>query len=98
MLTWNYSFEAPPPVEDAYSALARSYAAWREWSDRCTYDGEYRDEVMRSLITLKAMTHETTGAHRGGADHVAAGGPRRRTQLGLPLLLAARLRAARSPR
>ena len=62
VLTWNYSFEKAPPVEDADSALARSSAAWREWSDRCTYDGEYRDEVLRSLITLKAMTHEKTGA------------------------------------
>ena len=54
--------EGGPPVEDADSALARTDAAWREWSDRCTYDGEYRDDVLRSLITLKAMTNEVTGA------------------------------------
>jgi GH15 family glucan-1,4-alpha-glucosidase len=62
VLTWNYSFEKAPPVEDADSALARCSAGWREWSDRCTYDGDYRDEVLRSLITLKALTHEKTGA------------------------------------
>jgi GH15 family glucan-1,4-alpha-glucosidase len=62
VLSWNYSFESAPPVEDADSALARTEAAWREWSDRCTYDGAYRDQVVRSLITLKALTHEKTGA------------------------------------
>ena len=61
VLSWNHSFEAMPPVEDTYSALARTEAWWKEWSGRSTYDGEYREEVMRSLITLKAMTHETTG-------------------------------------
>jgi GH15 family glucan-1,4-alpha-glucosidase len=61
VLSWNYSFEAAPHVEDAYSALARTEAAWREWSGRSTYEGAYRDAVMRSLITLKAMTNETTG-------------------------------------
>ena len=49
-------------VEDAESALARTEAWWREWSARCTYEGPYRDEVMTSLIALKAMTVEDTGA------------------------------------
>jgi GH15 family glucan-1,4-alpha-glucosidase len=51
-----------PPVEDADSALARTDAWWREWSARSTYEGPYRDEVLTSLIALKAMTSETTGA------------------------------------
>ena len=62
VLSWHLSFEEAPTVEDAHSALARTEAAWREWSDRSTYDGAYRDAVQRSLITLKAMTHEVTGA------------------------------------
>ncbi|PWU24101.1 MAG: glucoamylase, partial [Candidatus Rokuibacteriota bacterium] len=62
VLSWNFSFEDASPVEDADSALARTEVAWREWSDRCTYDGEYREHVVRSLITLKALTHEKTGA------------------------------------
>lgn len=61
-LTWHLSYEPTPPVEDADSALARTEAWWREWSGRCQYDGEYRDEVLTSLIALKAMTFETTGA------------------------------------
>src|ERR671910_769244 len=42
--------------------LARTEAWWREWSGRCAYRGPYRDEVLSSLIVLKAMTFETTGA------------------------------------
>jgi GH15 family glucan-1,4-alpha-glucosidase len=61
-LTWHPSYEDAPSVEDADSALARTEAWWREWSGRCQYDGAYRDEVVTSLIALKAMTSETTGA------------------------------------
>jgi GH15 family glucan-1,4-alpha-glucosidase len=61
-LTWHLSYEETPPVEDADSALARTEAWWREWSGRCGYEGPYRDEVLTSLIALKAMTSETTGA------------------------------------
>jgi len=61
-LTWHLSYEQTPPVEDADSALARTEAWWREWSGRCSYEGGYRDEVLTSLIALKAMTSEQTGA------------------------------------
>jgi GH15 family glucan-1,4-alpha-glucosidase len=61
-LTWHRWYEESPPVEDADSALARTEAWWREWSGRCAYQGRYRDEVLTSLIALKAMTSETTGA------------------------------------
>ncbi len=60
-LSWHLSYEEDPPVEDADSALARTEAWWREWSARCRYEGAYRDEVLTSLIVLKAMTSETTG-------------------------------------
>jgi GH15 family glucan-1,4-alpha-glucosidase len=61
-LTWHRSYEETPPVEDADSALARTETWWREWSGRCTYQGAYRDEVLRSLIAIKGMTSERTGA------------------------------------
>jgi GH15 family glucan-1,4-alpha-glucosidase len=60
-LTWHLSYEEGPPVEDADSALARTEEWWRQWSARCSYEGAYRDEVLTSLIVLKAMTSETTG-------------------------------------
>jgi GH15 family glucan-1,4-alpha-glucosidase len=61
-LTWHLSYDETPPVEDADSALARTDVWWREWSGRCRYEGAYRDAVLTSLIALKAMTCETTGA------------------------------------
>jgi GH15 family glucan-1,4-alpha-glucosidase len=62
VLSWYPSYADAPPVEDADSALARTDAFWREWSGRCSYDGAYRAAVLTSLIALKAMTDETTGA------------------------------------
>ena len=61
-LTWHPAHQETPPVEDADSALARTVTWWQEWTGRSNYDGAYRDEVMRSLIILKAMTYEPTGA------------------------------------
>ena len=42
-------------------ALQDTEAFWREWCERCTYEGEQRDLVLRSLITLKALTYAPTG-------------------------------------
>jgi GH15 family glucan-1,4-alpha-glucosidase len=61
-LSWWPGNERSPPVEDADSALARTQAWWEEWSRRCAYQGAYREPVLTSLITLKAMTAEPTGA------------------------------------
>jgi GH15 family glucan-1,4-alpha-glucosidase len=61
-LTWFPSHGRRPTVEDPESALARTQAYWRDWSSRCTYRGEWRDAVLRSLITLKALTDNETGA------------------------------------
>ena len=61
-LIWHLSYADDPAVEDADSALARTEAWWREWSGRCRYEGAYREQVLTSLMVLKAMTSETTGA------------------------------------
>jgi GH15 family glucan-1,4-alpha-glucosidase len=50
----------PEPIDPA-RALQDTIDFWTEWSSRCTYAGEHRDLVMRSLITLKALTYEPTG-------------------------------------
>ena len=46
---------------DARKALKRTYAHWRRWSSRCCYRGRWRQPVLRSLITLKALTYKPTG-------------------------------------
>jgi GH15 family glucan-1,4-alpha-glucosidase len=60
-LTWYQSHESPPRPVDAWYALATTDAWWRSWSQGCTYEGSYADAVLRSLITLKALTYEPTG-------------------------------------
>jgi GH15 family glucan-1,4-alpha-glucosidase len=62
VLSWHSSSESSPRVESADSALARTEAWWRDWSSRCIYAGAYADAVRISLVVLKAMTHELTGA------------------------------------
>ncbi|MFJ4540466.1 glycoside hydrolase family 15 protein [Streptomyces tibetensis] len=61
VLTWHPSQEERPPLVDPYDALRHSVEDWRAWVSRCRYDGPYRDAVVRSLITLKALTYAPTG-------------------------------------
>ena len=60
-LTWNESHDPHPPREDPEVSLSELENFWREWSSRCTYEGPWRDAVVRSLITLKALTYAPTG-------------------------------------
>ncbi|CAM5355604.1 glycoside hydrolase family 15 protein [Streptomyces aurantiogriseus] len=61
VLTWHPSHHPRPPLVDPYEALRASVDDWQAWSARCRYDGPHRDAVMRSLITLKALTYVPTG-------------------------------------
>jgi GH15 family glucan-1,4-alpha-glucosidase len=61
VLTWHPSNLPPPKPVDAEQALADTYVFWHEWLNQTTYDGEWRDAVLRSLITLKALTYQPTG-------------------------------------
>jgi GH15 family glucan-1,4-alpha-glucosidase len=62
VLSYGPSYRPPPAAIDVTAALADTLAFWREWAARCTYHGAYRDAVMRSLLTLKALTFTETGA------------------------------------
>ena len=46
---------------DPDRALAETAGWWENWSGRCAYRGRWRDPVLRSLITLKALTYGPTG-------------------------------------
>jgi GH15 family glucan-1,4-alpha-glucosidase len=61
VLAWHLSHEPPPAPVEPMAAVADTEAWWHEWSSTCTYDGPWRDAVMRSLITLKALTFAPTG-------------------------------------
>ncbi|QFQ96339.1 glycoside hydrolase family 15 protein [Streptomyces phaeolivaceus] len=61
VLTWHPSHEPRPRLVDPYAALRASLHDWRAWAARCRYDGPHRDTVVRSLITLKALTYAPTG-------------------------------------
>lgn len=61
-LTWFPSTAAVPLPLDSLAARNQARRWWRAWVDRCTYDGEWRDDVIRSLITLKALTCDPSGA------------------------------------
>jgi len=61
VLTYGPSHIAVPAPIDPAKALQEAEAFWAEWSGRCSYQGDCRDLVLRSLITLKALTFAPTG-------------------------------------
>jgi GH15 family glucan-1,4-alpha-glucosidase len=46
---------------DCDRLIERTDRFWREWAERCTYQGRWRPEVIRSLLVLKALTYSPTG-------------------------------------
>ena len=60
-LTWRASHDPPPRPLITERALSETELWWMKWSQRCTYQGPWRDAVVRSLITLKALTYAPTG-------------------------------------
>jgi GH15 family glucan-1,4-alpha-glucosidase len=59
VLTWHPSHEPPPRAVDGLRAVDDTAEWWKQWSDACT--SQDTDLVLRSLITLKALTYAPTG-------------------------------------
>jgi len=60
-LEWFPSHLPVPPPIDAWRVVDETERWWCEWSSRCTYEGPWREAVVRSLVTLKALTYAPTG-------------------------------------
>jgi alpha,alpha-trehalase len=65
VLTWQLPHELEPErlsQRTIRKELDATIQSWEEWSDRCSYDGPYREQVQRSALVLKALTNGPTGA------------------------------------
>jgi GH15 family glucan-1,4-alpha-glucosidase len=61
VLTHGQSHLPPAAALDWRAALQETETFWRGWSARCCYTGAWREQVQRSLLTLKALSYAETG-------------------------------------
>jgi GH15 family glucan-1,4-alpha-glucosidase len=61
VFTWHPSHLDPPAPPDPVAAVSGTDAWWRRWCDQFASEGPWRDQVLRSAITLKALTYAPTG-------------------------------------
>jgi GH15 family glucan-1,4-alpha-glucosidase len=61
VMSWRPSHKPAPDPVDADAALRETERYWRDWSSKCRYEGEFREPVLRSLLTLKALIYGPTG-------------------------------------
>jgi GH15 family glucan-1,4-alpha-glucosidase len=50
----------PRPLETGHR-MVETLLDSEDWADRCSYTGPYREAVLRSLLTLRILTHSETG-------------------------------------
>src|ERR1041385_5193687 len=60
-LTWHPSHLREVHVGNVAAHIASTDKWWQKWTNRCNYKGRWREAVIRSLITLKALTFTPTG-------------------------------------
>jgi len=61
----SYAEDAPavyPLVAEAAEAIAETHAYWTGWTRSCRYSGPWREQVIRSAITLKLLSYAPSGA------------------------------------
>jgi GH15 family glucan-1,4-alpha-glucosidase len=61
MLTWHASHRPAPRRINPIRALGDTEAWWGQWASHVDYAGGWQDAVIRSLLTLKALTYAPTG-------------------------------------
>ncbi|MCM0638188.1 glycoside hydrolase family 15 protein [Cellulomonas wangsupingiae] len=60
-MTWVHSWEPVPPRLSVPDRVDATAVAWGAWARGCTYDGPYREAVIRSLLVLRMLSDVTTG-------------------------------------
>lgn len=53
---------AQQTLDRSYLKFQRTKTYWMNWSERTTHYALYQEEIIRSALTLKALTYEKTGA------------------------------------
>lgn len=61
VLTWYPAHRTPPPPVEVDERIKHTLRWWQSWADGCSELGRYDEEVRRSLLVLRALTHEDTG-------------------------------------
>jgi GH15 family glucan-1,4-alpha-glucosidase len=61
VLTWHPSHEETPKVVNAQDGIIQTHLHWERWAERSQATGEWSEDVLGSLVTLKALTYEPTG-------------------------------------
>ncbi|MCX7522031.1 glycoside hydrolase family 15 protein [Microbacterium sp. STN6] len=60
-LTWFASHKEPPPPLSVDDAITTTRQWWSDWAARTHQSGDYSEQVIRSLVLLRALTHNETG-------------------------------------
>ena len=61
VLSWSQSFYEHPDLPHCASSKHRTIGMWNEWADGISAGGPYGAHVRRSLLTLRALTEDSTG-------------------------------------
>jgi len=59
--TWFPSHKQVPGMLDIDTRIAETMVRTERWASRCDYTGPYREQVVRSLLVLRLLTHDETG-------------------------------------
>jgi GH15 family glucan-1,4-alpha-glucosidase len=61
VLVWHPSHERGSMIPDPFAALTETEDWWRTWAHGFSYEGPWKEQVLRSAITLKGLTFAPSG-------------------------------------
>lgn len=60
-MTWYPSHRETPTAIDVNTVYRKTADWWDDWARTCSHDGPFHGQVIRSMLVLRALTHEDTG-------------------------------------